>query len=67
MEKERTEEALPVSEFNRSTKINLHKKPKEEMNKIINSKGANGTGHSKSVIKGAKNAQKLIKEKNISL
>ena len=36
------------------------------MNKILNPKGNNGTNHFKSVKKGTKNPQKMLKQKNIS-
>lgn len=57
-EKERHEETGAVSELNRNTKINLHKKPKEDLTRGLNTK-VNGTAHSKSMVKGAaKNTQK---------
>lgn len=64
-ERERTE-VTGTSEFNRSTKINMNKRAKEEVNRLVNSKGFQGHINSKSVNK-AKPAQKQAKEKNISL
>lgn len=66
-ERERTEEALTAGEFNRTTKINAPRKPKEDIARLLNSKGFNGNLHSKSVNKASKPTQKQLKEKNISL
>lgn len=43
------------------------KRPKEDISKLLNSKGFNNNIHSKSVNKSNKPTQKYLKEKNISL
>ena len=45
----------------------MTRKPKEDINKLLNSKGFNGNLHSKSVNRASKPGQKQLKEKNISL
>ena len=54
-----------TGEFNRSTKMGMNKKPKEDISKLLSTKGFNNM-HSKSVNKNKTN-QKHPKEKNISL
>lgn len=45
----------------------MAKKPKEDINKLLNSKGFNGNLHSKSVNRATQQGQKQLKDKNISL
>ena len=52
-ERERTEETTN-GEFNRSTKMNMNKKPKEDISKLLSTKGFSNI-HSKSVNKNKTN------------
>ena len=61
------EEPIGVGEFNHSIKMSINQKGKEELNKMLTTKGLKGGVHSKSVNKSHKPTQKQIKEKNVSL